>query len=137
MALKIQLDNALLQLEKLNEFSSKKISGVENGALVETDKNWFYLGVSLSHLQVEDKELYGVSPNSPAYNSIRGKSTGDHFSIGKNDHEIVGVYWRWDDATPWPFNRGIVLSSILERTVASSPLSDRQPNRFCTWTMFF
>lgn len=92
MGLQIQLDNALLQLEKLDEFSSRKTSGSENGAIVETDKNLFYLGISLSPLHIDGKELYGVSPNSPAYNAIKGMSQGDQFTIGNNDHNIINIF---------------------------------------------
>ena len=92
MALQIQLDTALAQLSKLDDFSGRKTNGTESGALVETDKNWFYMGISFSPMRIGDKELYGVSPDSPAFNSIKGKSTGDHFTIGNNDHRILNVY---------------------------------------------
>jgi hypothetical protein len=92
MGLQIQLDTANAQLSKLDDFSGIKTTSAEPGALVETDKNWFYLGISLSHMPVDDKELYGISPDSPAYNSIKGKSSGDHFTIGNNDHKILNVY---------------------------------------------
>lgn len=92
MALQIQLDSAQAQLNRLEEFSGRKSNGTESGALVETDKNWFYMGISFSPMKVGDKELYGVSPDSPAYNSIKGKSSGDRFTIGNNEHRILNVY---------------------------------------------
>ena len=91
MALQIQLDTARAQLAKLEDFSGKKINGAETGALVETDKNWFYLGVAFSTLKVDGKELYGVSPDTPAFNVIKGKSKGDHFKIGNNEHTVVNI----------------------------------------------
>lgn len=92
MALQIQLDTARAQLSKLEDFSGRKVNGTESGALVETDKNWFYMGIALSSIKAGTKELYGISPDSPAYNAIKGKSIGDKFKIGNADHKIVGIF---------------------------------------------
>ena len=92
MAFQIQLDTARAQLSRLEDFSTKKISGAEPGAIVETDKNLFYLGVSLSPMQIGNKELYGVSPDTPAFNAIRGKSKGDTFKVGTHEHTIKDIY---------------------------------------------
>ncbi|HUR29777.1 MAG TPA: hypothetical protein VMZ69_00025 [Saprospiraceae bacterium] len=92
MAFQIQLDAAQAQLGKLDDFTGKKITGAEPGAIVETDKNLFYLGISVSPMHIGNKELYGVSPDTPAYNAIRGKAKGDTFNVGKHEHTILDIY---------------------------------------------
>lgn len=91
MALQIQLDAARAQLGKLEDLSGKKITTAEAGALVETDRNWFYMGIPLTSMKIDSKELYGVSPDSPAFNEMKGKTTGETFSIGGNVHVIMSI----------------------------------------------
>jgi len=90
--LQIQLDNAQEDLDRLNELSGESVSSAKFGALVETDKNWILLGISIPVLQVGDKELLGVSPESPAYSVINGKSLGERFKLGNNSFTILGIY---------------------------------------------
>lgn len=92
MALQIQLDAARAQLGKLEDLSGKKVNAAEAGALVETDKNWFYMGIPVSAMKVDSKELYGVSPDSPAFNAMKGKSEGETFVIANNEHTILNIF---------------------------------------------
>ena len=92
MALQIQLDAAHAQLSKLDDFSGKSVTSADVGALLETDLNWFFMGISFSPISVGGKELYGVSPDSPAFGAMRGKSKGDKFMIGNNEHTIVNIH---------------------------------------------
>ena len=90
--MQIRLDNAKAGLIRLNEFSGRSFSVAAIGALVETDKNWFLLGISVPSLHVGNKELLGISPESPAFSIITGKSKGDSFELGKNTYTILGIY---------------------------------------------
>ncbi|MDQ3016337.1 MAG: hypothetical protein M3R25_06435 [Bacteroidota bacterium] len=91
MQMQIQLDQANNQLSKLQGFANKVSSIVEPGALVNTDKNIFFIGLSLSAQPIDGFDLYCISTDSPAYNAMRGKSEGDHFDIGKETHKITSV----------------------------------------------
>ena len=62
--LQIQLDHAQDLFASLNEA----------GEIVETDQNYFLLGFSIPSMHVGEKELLGVSPESPAYVIIKDKS---------------------------------------------------------------
>ena|SRR5688572_24682841 len=90
MAMQLQLDAAQAQLVRLEDFSGRKVSIAEPGALIETDRNWFFLGISMS-LNVDGKELYGVSPDTPAFNAMKGKAIGDVFKIGNHEHRILTI----------------------------------------------
>jgi len=89
--MQIQLDNAQAGLDRLREFSAEKFSDAKSGALIETDKNWFLLGVSFPSINLNGKELLGVSPESPAFQTIQGKQKGDTFTLGNNTYNILGV----------------------------------------------
>ncbi len=90
--MQIQLDNARAGLNRLQEFSGKQFSIAKSGALVETDKNWILLGISFPAIHVGEKELLGISPESPAYAVIKGKSIGESFKLGNNSFNIIGIY---------------------------------------------
>ena len=89
--MQIQLDKAQSGLSRLKDFSGKTFSVAKTGALIETDKNWILLGVSIPSLQVGNKELLGISPESPAFAVINGKTKGESFNLGKNSFTILEV----------------------------------------------
>ena len=92
MRMQVQLDQARNQLVRLRELAGKDHSISEAGALLETDRNWLFLGISFSAMPVGSKELLGISPESPAFASIRGKGAGDHFQLGKDQYKILAIH---------------------------------------------
>lgn len=92
MRMQIQLDQANSHLTRLHELAAKDHSITEIGALVETNAHYLFIGVSLANMHVDGKELLGISPESPAYLSIKGKGPGDTFQLGKEEYSILKVY---------------------------------------------
>ncbi|HZV70739.1 MAG TPA: hypothetical protein VFG10_14390 [Saprospiraceae bacterium] len=86
-----KLDGALATLEQLQEFSGKSFSVARSGALIETDKNYFLLGISFPAVKVGNKELLGISNESPAFNVINGMSSNDTFKLGNNTFTIKAI----------------------------------------------
>ncbi len=91
MQMQIQLDQEQNQLIRLQGFTQKESTQVEPGALVTTDKNLFFIGLSLPTMGIDGKDLYCISTESPAFSAVRGKGEGDHFDIGKETHTIISV----------------------------------------------
>lgn len=89
--LQIQLDTAQAGLNRLREFSSEHIEEAKSGAFVETDQHWFLLGLSFPAIRINGKEILGVSPESPAFNTIHGKMKGDKFELGNKSYKILSV----------------------------------------------
>lgn len=89
--MQIQLDHVQANLIRLNDLDKGDFSVARPGAIVETDKNLFLLGISVPPMPVGDKELIGVSPESPAFGIINGKSAGDQFELGNNKYTIQGI----------------------------------------------
>ena len=92
MRMQVQLDHAKGNLVRLNDLASKDHSQAEIGSLLKTDKGWFFLGLSLASMNIDGMELLGISQESPAYATIRGKQVGDSFMLGKNTYTIKEVF---------------------------------------------
>lgn len=64
---------------------------IENGSLVETDKNYLYIGISVPVFNVEDKEVISFSGDAPVFKEIKGKKAGDQVKIGESSLKIISV----------------------------------------------
>ena len=74
----------------LNEIN-KAYTEIDFGAIVETDKNYFFLAVPLPKLNINGKELFCISKEAPVYNKLKGKKIGDTVEMGNTSHEIVNI----------------------------------------------
>ena len=90
--MQIQLDHVESNLARLNDLSKGSFSVAKPGAIVDTDKNYFLLGISIPPIHVGNKELIGITAESPAYGIIQGKSEGDHFELGNHKYTIKRVF---------------------------------------------
>lgn len=70
---------------------SKNYSEIEEGALVETNKNWFFLGVNLPHFQLNEKEVFCITKEAPVYKNLLNKKQGSQLEVGNTSFEIVQI----------------------------------------------
>ncbi|MEP6846638.1 MAG: hypothetical protein ABI861_11565, partial [Panacibacter sp.] len=91
MRLRVQLDKANKDFTEFKKVGNENYSTVESGALVSTEKAYFFVGVSLHTLTVEGKELFGVSGESPAFKTMYGKVKNDEFSLGDTKYKIIEI----------------------------------------------
>lgn len=91
MRMKVQLDKANQDLEELKNTGSTSHTTVQPGAIVVTQKNLFFAGVSIHTLDISGKELLGVSSESPAYKTILGLTKGDQFKLGDHEYTIEEI----------------------------------------------
>ena len=90
--MQIQYDQVKSSLIRLRDLAVKDHSQAEAGALLETDRGWFFLGIPLAAIDINGKELLGISAESPAYATIKGMKAGDAFTLGKNEYKIKNIY---------------------------------------------
>ena len=64
---------------------------IEPGALIETDKNYLFVGISVPVFKMNDKDVVSFSEEAPIYKNVRNKKIGDIFEIGKNNFEIKKI----------------------------------------------
>ena len=61
------------------------------GSLVQTNEMLFYISAALSKIQLENKTIIAVSPQSPLGSQLLGKSLGDEVEINKNRFQIKSI----------------------------------------------
>ena len=61
---------------------------IENGTLIETDKNFIFVGISVPSFEFEGKEVIAFSDHAPVFQNIKGKSKGDSVEIGSKSVKI-------------------------------------------------
>lgn len=64
---------------------------IENGSLIETDKNFLFIGISVPVFSMENKEVLSFSEKAPVFLEIKGKNVGDSVKIGDDSLKIVAI----------------------------------------------
>ena len=61
------------------------------GNLVQTNDMLFYISAALPKIQLENKTIIAVSPQSPLGSQLMGKSVGDEVVINTNHFQIKAI----------------------------------------------
>lgn len=61
------------------------------GSLVQTNDMLFYISAALPKIQLENKTIIAVSPQSPLGSQLMGKSLGDEILINTNRFQIKAI----------------------------------------------
>ena len=61
------------------------------GSLVQTNEMLFYISTALPKIQLENKTIIAVSPQSPLGSQLLGKSLGDEIVINTNRFQIKAI----------------------------------------------
>jgi hypothetical protein len=90
--IKSQLFKAKRENQRLEDtnFSTKKT--VEPGAIIQTGKFNFFIGIATTPFEYEELHVVGVSPDAPIYPSMAGKKKGESFSFGGHNYEIIELH---------------------------------------------
>ena len=80
------------QRDFLKKISTHENSKVKAGTLVETDKGWFYLSVSLGEFQFEGKKIFAISPETPLAIAMLNKKVGDNIVVNQMQQKIKSIY---------------------------------------------
>ena len=64
---------------------------IEKGSVIETDKNFLFVGISVPAFDIDGKEVISFSDNAPIYEGFKGKKIGDRVKIGDNSYEIQSI----------------------------------------------
>ncbi|MBW8523572.1 hypothetical protein K0U91_12410 [Chryseobacterium chendengshani] len=87
-----QLNETLIQQNVLQKLNTETCTKVQTGALVETDKGWFYISVSSGEIIFEDRKIITVSNESPLAKAMTGLVSGQIFSINNTDYSVKNMY---------------------------------------------
>lgn len=86
------LNTARQNLQFIEAEGEATHSQAEEGAIVETDDHFFFLGANVPHFALEGKEVYCVTRETPVYKNIIGKSVGDQVQIGNQTAKITHIF---------------------------------------------
>ena len=64
---------------------------IENGSLIETDKNFIFVGVSVPIFKTEGKEVLSLSEKAPVFETMKGKLVGDIVKVGEDSLKIQSI----------------------------------------------
>lgn len=89
--LQAQLEKAITEKNNLERIKDIKCSEVTNGAMVETAKHYFLIGISSHGQNLKGKEVVGISLDAPVYPEWKGKKTGDQVKLGSEEITILDI----------------------------------------------
>lgn len=65
---------------------------VEPGAVVVTDKQTFFISVSIEDVEIDGNTVFGISTAAPLYAEMRGLKKGDSFEFNGRKYNISEIY---------------------------------------------
>lgn len=83
-----QLNETLNQQNFLKKLNIEVCTKVQNGALVKTDKGFFYISVSVGEIVFEGKKIMTISSESPLAKAMFGKKIAETFIIN-NVNQVI------------------------------------------------
>ena len=95
-----QLSNANGSLRVLHELMRQPSPTLAmHGAVVETDKQWFFISVGAGKFVVNDPTsptgmhyCFAISAQTPIYLAMKDKKVGDKFIVNGIEHTIQAIY---------------------------------------------
>ncbi|WP_312076509.1 hypothetical protein [Chryseobacterium sp.] len=90
--LQIQLNEVLKQQNSVSLLSSKPSVKSEKGALIQTDKGFFYITVSLGNLSYNNSKIFCISPDSPLAKALENKRAGESISLNNINQKILSIW---------------------------------------------
>ena len=90
--LQIQLNENLKARNSLQIINVNPHQNVGLGSLVETDKGFFYIAVSLGEISLQKQKIFLISPESPLAKALNGNKTGDTISLNGNIQTIKNIW---------------------------------------------
>ena len=94
--MKIEMNQKLTMekndLQLIKSLKMREADEVKEGAVVETDMGWFFIGFTFAPIDHNGKKILGVSLDAPAFAANEGKKKGDEMILGDNKQKIKAIY---------------------------------------------
>jgi hypothetical protein len=85
------LNSSRHDLNFLKNLSAKKLAGIEKGSTIETEKYYFFIGVSTANFKFEGKVVICFTEDAPIFKKIKDKKIGELFKIGEQELKILSI----------------------------------------------
>lgn len=87
-----QLDELISTMGLLRRINATKMNNeIALGAVVHTDLQNYFIGVSLGEIKLDGETYYAISAMSPIGKSLAGKKAGESFTFRDKEHKILQV----------------------------------------------
>lgn len=87
-----QLDELISTMALLKRINATKLNtNVSLGAIVHTELQNYFIGVSLGELKVDGESYFAISGMSPIFKAMAGKTAGETFSFRDKEYKILQV----------------------------------------------
>jgi hypothetical protein len=87
-----QLSEALMLKNSLSRINNKvSADQISLGSVVKTDKNHFFIAISMGKIQVADVDYFVVAPATPIGQLLMGLKAGSQFSFVNQIHTIKEI----------------------------------------------
>lgn len=90
--LQVQLNENLKALNSLKLINTNQHSVIGLGSLVETEKGFFYIAVSLGEIRFREKKIFVISTESPLAKLLFGKKKGNEISLNNSKQTIQNIW---------------------------------------------
>ena len=90
--LQIQLNENLQALNSLKKINTNLHQTIGLGSLVETDKGFFYIAVSLAEINFNESKIFVISTESPLGKILLGKKKGEEITLNTIKQKIINIW---------------------------------------------
>lgn len=88
-----KLADNMASLDALRQVDiGKVLNQVQPGAVVATEKQQFFIAISLGEIKVEGETFFAISTQSPLYQEMDGKKAGEVFEFRGVKNKIQKVF---------------------------------------------
>ena len=79
-------------LKSLRETQQLKRDQPSLGAMIDTDRETFFISASMEQFTVDGRKFIGISTKSPVFSAMEGKEKGDSFYYNGTHYKIKDIY---------------------------------------------
>ena len=94
--MQLRYEKMLRNAESEMSFLEKEIDlsheTIENGSIIETEKNFYFVGISVPMISADKKQIISFSEDAPIFQNMKGKKAGDAVKIGDNKEVISSIF---------------------------------------------
>ncbi|MGZ5212065.1 MAG: hypothetical protein ACXWB6_07340 [Kaistella sp.] len=90
--LQTQLNENVKSRNSLKLINTNPHTVIGLGTLVETDKGFFYVAVSLGEIRFQENKIFVISTESPLGKLLFGKKKGDEISLNNSKQTIQNIW---------------------------------------------
>ncbi|PRY12372.1 hypothetical protein CLV24_108116 [Pontibacter ummariensis] len=88
-----QLDDLITTQGLLRRINATKVNNeVSLGAVVYTELQNYFIGVSLGEIKLNGESYFAISGLSPLFKAMAGKTTGEEFTFRDKTYKILQVF---------------------------------------------